>query len=177
MGHNTSPRIEPLNEGYFEGLHALFDSVCREKRFLAFTYAGSPEETYAYYRAILNRGDTHFVAVEGGIVTGWCDVLTQFAHVRRHVGTLGMAVAVSHRGKGTGRALIRAAIEHATGRSLTRIELTVHTENVAALALYQRVGFVHEGTQRRSWRIDDKYFDVHAMARLSDALHLPAKVI
>ena len=161
--------LEPLSKNHFERLHLLFDSVCREKRFLAFTHAGPREETFTYYQSILDKAETHFVAVENEFVIGWCDVLCQFPHVRRHVGTLGMAVAASHRRCGIGRALITKAIESASERGLPRIELTVHTENLAAQLLYRSVGFNQEGTHSKAWLIDGVYFDVHSMARLGEA--------
>lgn len=159
--------LAPLAPAHFESLHSLFDAVCRERRFLAFTQAGPREETFAYYQGILDRGDTHFVALDGERVVGWCDVLRQFAPVRQHIGTLGMSVAASHRGRGLGRALITQALAHATQRGLTRVELTVHCDNVVGQALYASVGFVVEGTQRNGWCMDGQYFDVLAMARLS----------
>jgi putative acetyltransferase len=158
--------LAPLHEDHFERLHNLFDSVCREKRFLAFTQAGPKDVTFAYYRRVLEARDTHFVALRGEEIIGWCDVLAQSADVRKHVGVLGMAVADSARGRGVGRTLITAAIAHATERGLTRLELTVHAQNVVAQSLYKSVGFQHEGTQVRSWLIDGVYFDVHCMARL-----------
>ncbi len=161
--------LEPLSQSHFEQLHCLFDAVCRERRFLAFTHAGPREETFAFYQGILDRSETHYVAVEDNHVVGWCDVLRQFAHVRQHIGTLGMAVAASRRGRGLGKALITKAIEHASTRGLTRIELTVHCQNLVAQSLYASVGFELEGTQRNAWLIDGVYFDVHSMARLSEA--------
>jgi ribosomal protein S18 acetylase RimI-like enzyme len=161
--------LEPLQGSHFGQLHSLFDAVCKEKRFLAFTHAGPQEETFAYYQRILDGQETHFVAIDGGAVVGWCDILRQFAHVRHHVGTLGMAVAASHRGRGIGRALIEQALAAASDRSLTRVELTVHVENTAAQSLYSSVGFETEGTQRNAWLIDGSYFDVHFMGRLSVA--------
>jgi ribosomal protein S18 acetylase RimI-like enzyme len=160
--------LEPLSTDHFEPLHELFDAVCREKRFLAFTHAGPQTETFSYYQGILDRAETHFVALSGNRVVGWCDVIRQFAHARQHVGTLGMAVAASQRGKGIGRALINQAIQHAGTRGLSRIELTVHAENKVAQALYESVGFVHEGIQRKGWCVDGVSFDVYSMARLSD---------
>lgn len=161
--------LEPLCEDHFERLHAVFDSVCRERRFMAFTHAGPMEETVAYYRKVLESQATHFVAVSGNEVVGWCDVLRQFAHAKQHAGTLGMAVAANHRGRGIGRALIEATIAHASDAGLTRIELTVHSENLVAQALYRSVGFRVEGIQVRAWRISGQHFDVLSMARLSDA--------
>ncbi len=163
--------LEPLAPSHFEQLYQPFDAVCRERRFLAFTHAGPKAEVFAYYQGILDRGETHFVALENQFVVGWCDVLRQFAHVRQHVGTLGMAVTASHRGRGLGRALIGKAIEHASGRGLSRIELTVHPENVAAQGLYASVGFVYEGSQRKAWLMDGVYFDIHCMARVSEGWH------
>lgn len=136
---------------------------------MAFTHAGPREETFAYYRRILQGQETHFVALLDDQVIGWCDVQRQVAHVKEHAGTLGMAVSARHRGQGVGRALIEAAISHASQRGLTRIELTVHSENTLAQALYRSVGFRPEGTQVRAWRIDGRYFDVLAMARIRDA--------
>ena len=164
-----SVALEPLTQGHFEQLHRLFDAGCRERRFLAFTHAGPRAETFAFYQGILERSETHYVAVEDNLVVGWCDVLRQFAHVRQHIGTLGMAVAASHRGRGVGRALITMAIEHASMRGLTRLELTVHSQNVVAQSLYTSVGFKLEGTQRNAWLMDGVYFDVHSMARLGEA--------
>lgn len=164
---NATPfHLEQLQEVHFEQLHALFDSVCRERRFLAFTEAGPKEQTFEYYRNVVSGGHSHFVAIREHEVLGWCDVLPLFGQMRSHVGVLGMGVSATERGKGVGKALIQAAIAKAVDQGLSRIELTVHSENLVAQALYRSVGFVHEGTQRQGWRIDGQYFDVHYMARL-----------
>jgi putative acetyltransferase len=162
-------QIEPLSSSHFERLHELFDTVCREKRFMAFTSGGPRADALSYYQGILDRSETHFVATEGTALVGWCDVNRNFADVRRHSGGLGMAVAASHRGKGIGRALITRAIEHASNRGISRIELTVHSDNTVAQNLYSSVGFVREGTHRNAWLIDGQYFNVHFMARVSEA--------
>jgi putative acetyltransferase len=164
----ASLRLEPLNESHFERLHGLFDAVCRERRFMAFTDGGSRASAFSYYADIVAAGHAHVVALEDGRVVGWCDVIPLVGQMRAHAGVLGMAVAADARGRGIGRRLIEAAIAKATERDLTRIELTVHAENHAARALYERVGFEHEGTHRRGWCLDGRYHDVHHMARLAD---------
>ena len=45
------------------------------------------------------------------------------------------------RGSGIGRALTEAVLERAAARGCRRVELDVNTENPAALALYQSLGF------------------------------------
>lgn len=160
--------IEPLHADHFERLHDLFDAVCRERRFMAFTHAGPREQTLAYYRQIVDGGQVHFVARRGSELLGWCDVLRQFAHTRQHVGVLGMAVAASARGQGVGRRLIEAALAEALARGLTRVELTVHVDNAVAQALYRSVGFETEGLLKRGWCLDGRYHDVWLMARLTE---------
>ena len=161
------PHLEALQEPHFERLHVLFDSVCRERRFLAFTQAGPREQTFAYYRSIVQAGHIHFVAVRAERLVGWCDILPLIGQMRAHAGVLGMAVAAESRGQGIGRQLIQAALAQAVERGLTRVELTVHSENVNAQALYKSVGFELEGTQRRGWCLDGRYFDVHYMANVA----------
>jgi ribosomal protein S18 acetylase RimI-like enzyme len=159
-------RFEPLHESHLDRLHVLFDSVCRERRFLAFTEAPPREQSFAYYRNVLDGGHVHFVALEGDALAGWCDILPLIGQMRSHAGVLGIAVGLPWRGQGVGRQLIETALAAADARGLARVELTVHSENVNAQALYRSVGFEMEGVHRRAWSLDGRFFDVFAMARL-----------
>src|SRR3954469_20571821 len=97
--------IAPLREEHFLGLHAAFDAVAREKRYLAFLQAPPLEETIAFYRSVLERDCPHFVAVAEGRVVGWCDVLPGHGESRAHVGILGVAPLPEFRGRGVGGGL------------------------------------------------------------------------
>ena len=80
---------------------------------------------------------------------------------------LGMSVHDAHAGKGVGSALLAAAIDLAENwLQYSRMELTVFTDNVAALALYKKFGFEIEGTLRRYAFRDGEFVDTHTMARL-----------
>jgi putative acetyltransferase len=86
---------------------------------------------------------------------------------RRHVADLGMSVRDDWQGRGIGTAMMRAALERADRwMGVLRIELTVFTDNAAAIALYRRHGFVVEGTHRAYALRDGVYIDAFAMARL-----------
>jgi putative acetyltransferase len=80
---------------------------------------------------------------------------------------LGISVAGSRQGQGVGSALMQALCDYADNwLALLRIELTVYTDNAAAIALYRKFGFETEGTMRGYGLRDGQYVDVFAMARL-----------
>jgi len=86
---------------------------------------------------------------------------------RRHAMVIGISVATDWQRRGVG-SLLMAAMLDAADRWLgcLRVELTVYTDNVAAIALYRKFGFEHEGTHRAFALRDGRYVDTHAMARL-----------
>ncbi len=72
------------------------------------------------------------------------------------------------RGRGLGTEATRLTIEHGlTTMGLHRITLEVYDFNPRARHVYEKVGFVHEGTGRQALRFDDDWVDVHYMAILS----------
>ena len=97
------------------------------------------------------------VACADGEVVGNLGLQITSRPRRRHVGSLGMAVRDDWQGKGVGSALMRAALELADGwLELTRLELTVYTDNLPALKLMKssassvraRTGSTRFGTGR-----------------------------
>jgi putative acetyltransferase len=86
---------------------------------------------------------------------------------RRHVMVLGISVASEFQRQGVGTALMQTMCDYADGwAQVLRIELTVFTDNAAAIALYRRFGFQMEGTHRAYALRDGTYADAHAMARM-----------
>lgn len=158
--------IVPLAEIHFDPLHRVLDEVAREQRFLALLQAPPRDETLAFFRNNLAQGHPHFVALLCGEVVGWCDVLPVFGEARRHVGQLGIGLVRRARHQGLGARLMQAAIEAAWAKGLERIELTVRADNTNARALYERMGFRHEGLQRGAFQVDGQALDSHAMALL-----------
>lgn len=85
----------------------------------------------------------------------------------RHVTTLGLTVDSAWRGRGVGSALLTDAIQWArTSGVVTRIELQVFASNRSAVRLYERFGFVVEGTLRRAVRRNGQYEDNLVMGLL-----------
>ena len=93
---------------------------------------------------------------------------------RAHVRMLGMAVQSRYQGQGVGTALMQALVDLADQwLPVTRLELTVFTDNERAISLYRKFGFVMEGTHKGYALRDGKYADVYAMARLRQKEALP----
>ncbi|WP_422087862.1 GNAT family N-acetyltransferase [Variovorax sp.] len=158
--------VVPTAESHFESLHRALDVVAREHKYLALTEAPPLAQSMAFYRNVIASDFPHFVAVDGDRVVGWCDVSPVFGHSRAHIGVLGIALLPEARGQGLGARLLQAAIDKSWARGLTRIALNVRADNLNAKALYERLGFEHEGIVRRASLIDGVYHDAHAMALL-----------
>jgi L-phenylalanine/L-methionine N-acetyltransferase len=107
------------------------------------------------------------VAERGGKVVGNAGVHPPQATRRAHAANIGMAVAREAQGQGVGTALMAALLDWADNWArLLRLELTVYTDNPRAIALYDRFGFVREGTHRAYALRNGVYVDAHCMARL-----------
>ena len=127
-----------------------------------------PSREYWRKRIAEGEGCYNLVAVSGEHVIGMLGVET-FPNVprRRHVGHIGISVSETWQGKGVGNALMQAGIDLADKwLNLTRLELEVYADNEAAIRLYERFGFEHEGVMRRHAFRNGQYIDSIMMARL-----------
>jgi putative acetyltransferase len=86
---------------------------------------------------------------------------------RRHAGHVFLYVDREHQRRGIGTALLRALLDLADSwLLLRRVELTVLVENEHARRLYERLGFVVEGTLKQNIISQGELKDEYAMARL-----------
>jgi len=124
------------------------------------------EEAWKERLAKFGERDYGLVACVEGQIVGMLSLQVSPRLRRAHVGDLGMAVHDKWAGKGVGSALIKAAIDLADKwLNLSRLELTVYTDNEPALRLYKRLGFEIEGTHRKYAFRDGSYVDAYTMAR------------
>ncbi len=75
-------------------------------------------------------------------------------------------ISILSKKQGIGTALFIAMEEWAYKKRLHRIELTVMTENAAAIALYKKRGFEIEGTRKDAYIINNRYVNEYMMAKL-----------
>ncbi|WP_189945066.1 GNAT family N-acetyltransferase [Streptomyces roseolus] len=107
----------------------------------------APSEPYPPFFDERHLPEDYLVAELDGALLGYVRVgrPTPFpsnAHVRQ---IQGLAVADAARGRGVGRALLRAALAKAAADGATRITLRVLGHNGPARALYEAEGFTVEG--------------------------------
>jgi L-phenylalanine/L-methionine N-acetyltransferase len=109
------------------------------------------------------------VLKENGKVVGNIGLHPTKRERRAHVGQIGMMVHDDYQGQGIGSKLLATAIELGERwLNYRRIELEVYTDNEPAIRLYQKFGFVIEGTMRQFAFRDGVYVDAYMMARLRE---------
>ena len=100
-------------------------------------------------------------------IVGNCGIHTNPNPRRAHAAMLGIVVQGNWQGRGIGSALLKEAISLADNwLHLLRLELTVFTDNLPAIRLYQKFGFLIEGTHVGQALRDGLFVDGYSMARL-----------
>jgi len=104
----------------------------------------------------VNPVEICFIAQEGKKIIGMIDSWTDRRQRIAHVTCFAMSVAEDWRGKGVGKALLQAFLDWIKQHpSITRVELHVHSDNEAAIKLYESCGFVREGQRKAAIKYED----------------------
>lgn len=174
-----NPQTYPLNDGTLllireatpEDAAPLLNYVhvvCGESDFLTFgpgefELTVAQEEAYLSGSLVPNNQIYILGLIEGTIVAA-----LNFSGGRRprvrHSGEFGMSVRKEEWGRGIGSLMVDTLIAWAKeGGIVRKIDLRVRTDNERAILLYERKGFVREGTLRRQMFLDEEYYDLYAM--------------
>jgi ribosomal-protein-alanine N-acetyltransferase len=86
----------------------------------------------------------YVVARRGNRIVGYAGVFV----VGPEADVQTVAVARGERGRGTGRALLRALVDRARTRGARVLHLEVRADNAAAIGLYTALGFAADGRRR-----------------------------
>lgn len=162
-------QIVPVAESHIESFHSCLDSVCREKKYLGKIEAKPLQQFGAWVKECIADDVTQFVAVDGSTVVGWCDITPAWSHAIRHRGTLGMGVVAPYRSRGIGTRMLTACLAKARTRGITRIELEARADNIAAIRLYEKTGFLQEARKRNALRFDGVYYDCVQMSLIYES--------
>lgn len=84
----------------------------------------------------------------------------------KHSAYIVVGLLNEYRHKGLGTEMFKELDKWALANNITRLELTVVSENINAVKLYEKMGFKKEGIKRNSLIIDGKYADEFYMAKI-----------
>jgi ribosomal-protein-alanine acetyltransferase len=116
---------------------------CTELEELLFA-GDDPWSPEAFLQAIA-AGHHYLAAREDGALVGYGGLVRMGTEAEVHT----LAVDPAYQGRGVGRALLGALLEHAHGAT---VFLEVRTDNETAIALYRSAGFTVIGTRRGYYR-------------------------
>ncbi|OPZ85862.1 MAG: putative acetyltransferase YhhY [Firmicutes bacterium ADurb.Bin419] len=106
------------------------------------------------------------IAEDNFEIVGFLSADRGFANRIKHSAYVVVGILKEHSGQGIGTSLFNKLIEWADMNRISRLELTVMSNNEKAMNLYKKFGFEVEGVKKKSMKIDDKYIDEYYMARV-----------
>lgn len=149
----------------------FYNFVGGETSYLSFEKDEYPLDVEAQIEAIRslegNQTNIMLLAMDGDEIAGIATINSSSKIKARHDGELGIVVALKYQGQGIGTELIRQLIEWAKGNGITtRISLDTRADNVKAVSLYLKFGFIVEGCRKNSTLLNGTYYDLYVMGMM-----------
>jgi RimJ/RimL family protein N-acetyltransferase len=149
-----------------DAAHALAfaEATAHESDFLSFgpgEFGHTEAQERAFIRACAGSPNRLFII---GLID---DALVSLLHFtpgdrprQRHTGELGLSVRRPYWGMGIASLMLETLVGWAQqGGVVTKINLRVRHDHARAIAIYERQGFVTEGTITRAVRVGGRYYD------------------
>lgn len=168
LANHLQLTLRPASPKDAEQVLAYLERVAGESENLAFGPGelgiSLEQEQVFLQQAEAQPTDLYLLAeIEGEIV----GVLTFSAEKRprvQHGGEFGMSVLRKHWSQGIGSRMLVYLIEWARQtRVIRKINLRVRVDNLSAVHLYEKYGFVHEGRRSREFYLHGQFIDVFLM--------------
>ena len=125
-------------------------------------YGSKPDSIKSYICGMDPERNLLLVAVSGGEVIGVLSGI-QMDQGRRphtaHVMNIGLHIAPEHRGLGIGSKMLDYAAAWAKEHDFEKLETDIFITNKKSLHLFERAGFIEEGTRQKRIRIGKQYID------------------
>ena len=158
--------LRPARPTDGRGLARLFAAVRREGRWLITAPGAVSEPSESFWISEMIRAAEHLVLVAeaDGEVVGNVLVSVDRGVSTEHIGVLSITIAESWRDVGIGSEMVATAQRWAGERGLRKLSLGVFPDNVRAIAVYEKRGFVREGLRRMQYRSGGAFRDEVLMA-------------
>ncbi|HEY6371619.1 MAG TPA: GNAT family N-acetyltransferase [Candidatus Sulfotelmatobacter sp.] len=108
------------------------------------------------------------IPLDGAGVLGWA-ALSPVSSRRAYAGVaeVSVYVAAAARGRGVGKALLRALVRESEANEIWTLQAGIFPENAASIALHKLCGFREVGVRRRIGKLGDTWRDVLLWERRS----------
>lgn len=108
------------------------------------------------------------IRLEDVTVIGWAALsLVSGRQVYRGVAEVSVYVAAAARGRGVGKALLRALVGESERNGIWTLQAGIFPENTASISLHKSCGFREVGVRRRIGKLGDVWRDVLLLERRS----------
>lgn len=104
-----------------------------------------PWSVQAFEELAVDKGSIFLVAEEDGILIGGCGL----THILDEGDVHNVMVASSHQGQGIATQLMTKLLAEGANQGITEFTLEVRVSNLAAIRVYEKLGFVSEGVRPR----------------------------
>lgn len=149
-------------------LEKFMQSLLGEKLPVLYSKAAPPslDDVIAFIKAHSDPNvSLLIVAIDDGRLIGMLDAEIHRNSQRSHCTNFGMSVLNEYRRHGIGSALLTELFLWAKHQHLKRIELEVFSNNLSAIRLYKKMGFLVEGIKKEAVQVGDGYVDIVHMVR------------
>ena len=107
-----------------------------------------------------------YIAVQDNAMVGFIGATKGIFSKNKHTCHLMVGVLEAYWKRGIATKLIKRLESWAGDHNIHRLELTVIVSNTPALSLYQKNGYIIEGTKKSSLYINGIHVDEHIMAKI-----------
>ena len=114
-------------------------------------------------KQLINNRYINLVAINDQEIIGNLTLSANPKQKEYHVASFGISVRKAYYQQGIASALLARGIEEARAIQVKRIELEVVEENIPAIQLYQKFGFIKEGIRNKAFYINGKYHNLFYM--------------
>jgi RimJ/RimL family protein N-acetyltransferase len=158
-------RLELADAGLYREIR--LEALQKNPEAFGSTFEKENAQPLSWFEAAIGRADIFGGFLDGRLM-GIAGFAAQEGAKHAHKGLLwAMYVRSAARKSGLGKILVAAVLDHARGR-VEMVQLTVVSENEAARRLYEAMGFIEYGFERRALKHDRRYYDEVLMVKFLD---------
>lgn len=148
----------------------MFNILGGESENLSFShndYYLNENQERIFIKAMKERQNSLFiVAVIDCKIIGYLSFTTMQKGRLVHRGDMGIAILKDYWGLGAGSLLMEYLMKWVKQNGeISKIELQVRQDNIRAVELYTKWGFIIEGKITRGMKVEDEYFDLYYMGK------------